>query len=192
MCHETDLPFDLESDLERAIACDPAWRSGLGHGEPRPGHPEAEGSVARHVAEVLANVECFYGDSGLRGRLRLIALVHDTFKYQVDPSHRKTGENHHAMRARRFAERYTSDSDLLDVIELHDEAYNAWQKSHRDANWERAEERAQALLDRLGENRVLYLAFYRCDNVTGDKSQEPLRWFEEFAVRRARPDGERR
>jgi hypothetical protein len=32
-----------------------------------------------------------------------------------------TGENHHAMIARRFAERYVDDPKLLDVIELHDE-----------------------------------------------------------------------
>ena len=35
------------------------------------------------------------------------------------------GENHHAMRARRFAERYTDDERLLAAVELHDRPYRS-------------------------------------------------------------------
>lgn len=128
MSDEHELPFTLESDLERSIAGDPAWRAGLTYGKPRRGHPE--GSVANHVADVLANIDRLYGDSQLRDKLRLIALIHDSFKVQVDRLRPRTGENHHATIARRFAERYISDPAVLDVIELHDEAYNAWQNGH--------------------------------------------------------------
>jgi hypothetical protein len=103
--------------------------------------------------------------------------VHDTFKFQVDPQRPKTGDNHHAMRARRFAEPFIADSAVLDVIELHDEAYNAWQKGHRDDNWPRAEQRAAALIQRLGRNLPLYVAFFHCDNATGDKRPESYEWF---------------
>lgn len=177
---ESDLPFSLETELERTLAADPELQAGLAYGKPRRGHPE--GQVGRHVADVLDNVDRFYGDSPLRERLRLIALIHDSFKHQVDSQRLKTGENHHAMRARRFAERFIDDEAVLDVIELHDEAYNAWQKGQRDDDWERAEERAGALLERLGMNLDLYLAFYRCDNATGDKSQERLEWFRDFVA----------
>lgn len=173
------LPFSLETRLERRIAADPEWQAGLSYGRPRPGHPE--GAVVHHIAEVLVNVDRFYGDSPLREKLRLIALIHDTFKYRVDPAHPRSGENHHGAIARRFAERYIADADLLSVIELHDEAYNAWQKGHRQGDWRRAEERARALLQRLGRNLDLYLAFYRCDNATGDKSRQPLEWFRALA-----------
>jgi hypothetical protein len=82
------------------------------------------------------------------------------------------------MIARRFAERYIDDRELLDVIELHDEAYNSWVKGERGDNWPTAVERARALIDRLGASLDFYLRFYRADNATGSKNQAPLRWFE--------------
>ena len=155
----SSLPFHLETELERHIAADPEWRAGLHY------------------------VDRFYGDSPLRERLRLVALIHDTFKHRVERGSPRSGENHHARIARRFAERYIADPSVLSVIELHDEAYNAWQKGYRDGNWSRGEERARALLERLGGDLELYLAFYACDNATGDKAQEPLTWFRKIAER---------
>lgn len=183
-----DLPFSLETPLEHQIAADPDWRLGLEFGEPRPGHPE--GAVKWHVADVLANVDRFYGDSPLRESLRLIALVHDTFKHEVDESRARSGENHHAMRARRFAERHVADAALLDIIELHDEAYNAWQKGHRDRRWDKAEERAARLIARLGSSLELYLAFFACDNATGDKRPDSLMWFRDYSDRSATAGGD--
>src|SRR4029077_679824 len=88
------------------------------------------------------------------------------------------GENHHAMIARRFAQRYIDDPEILEVIELHDEAFNAWVKGERGGKWDAAEARAQRLLQRLEGSANFYLRFYRADNQTGSKSQEPLQWFE--------------
>ncbi|REJ72897.1 MAG: HD domain-containing protein [Planctomycetota bacterium] len=170
-----ELPFSLETDLERRIAADPDWRTGADWGRPRSGHPE--GAVKAHIADVLRNIDAFFSESANRERLRLIALIHDTFKFQVDPARPRSGENHHAMKARRFAERYITDADVLDVIELHDEAYNAWQKGARDGKWEKAEQRTESLLAGLGDRLGLYLAFYRCDNMTGDKQQDCFDWF---------------
>ena len=56
-----------ESELEARIVSDPEWVEGASWGEPRSGHPE--GSVAAHVAEVLANVEEVALDSTDRERL---------------------------------------------------------------------------------------------------------------------------
>jgi len=81
------------------------------------------------------------------------------------------------MIARRFAERIIDDDAVLDVIELHDEAFNAWQCGNRDGRWERAGQRAEALRERLGGNADLYLAFYRCDNSTAGKQQDCFEWF---------------
>jgi RimJ/RimL family protein N-acetyltransferase len=166
-----------ETPLERAVCADPAWRAGVAWGEPRSGHPE--GTVIAHVADVLANVDRVAADAGDRERLRFAALVHDAFKGDVDRSRPKTGENHHAMRARRFAERYVADADLLDVIELHDEAYLAWRGGHRDGDWAEAERRARVLLERLGagERYGLFMRFYRADNETGDKTDAHRHWF---------------
>ena len=108
---DTDLHFNLENDLEKRIAADPEWLEGVAWGKPRPGHPE--GTAKAHIATVLDNIERFYGDNAAREKLRLIALVHDTFKYQVDTDRARTGENHHAMRARRFAEKYVDYHSVL-------------------------------------------------------------------------------
>ncbi len=172
---DPDAIVHPETPLERAICADPAWRAGVAWGEPRSGHPE--GTVLAHVGDVLGNVDRVALDAADRERLRLAAIVHDAFKGDVDRSRPKTGENHHAMRARRFAERYLDDPDLLDVIELHDEAYLAWRGGHRDGDWAGAELRARALLDRLGGRDDLYMRFYQADNETDGKTDEHRHWF---------------
>lgn len=175
------LPFELVDDRERRIAEDPEFLVGVEHGQPRPGHPE--GAVKWHIADVLADIERWYAGTPQYRALRLIALVHDTFKYQVDLSQPKSGANHHGAYARRFAERYIHEAPILDVIELHDEAYNAFQHGHRRGDWAKAEQRAKRLIERLGPALELYRPFYRCDNETGDKSQECRAWFEALVER---------
>ncbi len=60
--------------------------------------------------------------------------MHDSLKSEVDNWRRRVGENHHAMRARRFAERYTTDERLLAAIELHDRPYHVWKRVQRTGN----------------------------------------------------------
>ncbi|PIN75287.1 hypothetical protein COV18_03795 [Candidatus Woesearchaeota archaeon CG10_big_fil_rev_8_21_14_0_10_37_12] len=170
-----------ETDIERKIISDKEFMEGAFWGEPRQGHPE--GQVGYHIREVLDNVEK-YGFSENREQLRFLALLHDTFKHKVDITKPKMGENHHGMIARRFAEKYIKDKVVLKLLELHDEAYNAWQKGSRDGNWEVAKARAEKLLVKLRDNAQLYLIFYRCDNETGSKSQENYLWFEKFVNER--------
>ena len=71
----TELPFELETDVERAIAADPEWQEGVEWGTARRGHPE--GAVKHHIADVLANVEREATSPDERRRLRLAALLHD-------------------------------------------------------------------------------------------------------------------
>lgn len=164
-----------ETELERQIMKDPEFIIGANWGKSRNGHPE--GKVAYHIAEVLANVEK-YSDESNRRELRLIAIIHDTFKHKVDQSQPKVGSNHHAMIARKFAEKFNIDNDVLDVIELHDEAYNAWSMGDRKGNWNGAEKRLEQLLHRLNDQDYkLYETFYMCDNETGNKTQESFEWF---------------
>ena len=170
----------LESDLERTIVADPEWQEGAAWGKPRSGHPE--GMVLAHVLDVLANVDRVALDAGDRGRLRLIALIHDTFKHRVNRLRPRTGDNHHATIARRFAERHVDDPAVLDVIELHDEAHNAWtmgRRKPRRAGAARA--RAERLVTRLGPNLDLFLRFYRADNATAGKTPGGVEWFEAIA-----------
>lgn len=170
------LPFTPETELEAKLCSDPEWLEGAAWGTPRSGHPE--GRIADHIAQVLANIDREAVDADERRRLRLIALLHDTFKYRVDNSKLRVGENHHGMIARRFAERYIDDPTVLDIIQQHDSGYHCWQYGMRRRKWPEAEEYATQLADQLGQELPLYIHFYRADNATGDKDQAPLVWFE--------------
>jgi len=170
------LPFPLETALEQAIAADLAWQAGMTWGEPRPGHPE--GQVQFHIRDVLENIDRYFGDSTDRARLRLIALIHDTFKYQGIYTPQDAPKCSHGYAARQFAERYIHDKDVLEVIELHDEAYKAYRLLSQYGDHEAAERRAGELIIRLGQCIDLFMHFCLCDNQTGDKSTDYYEWFQ--------------
>jgi hypothetical protein len=162
-----------ENGIEEAIISDADFIEGAMYGKIRHGHPE--GAVIYHIKEVLANINKFYGDDEDRSNLRLIAILHDTFKHKVDQTKPKVGENHHGMIARRFAERIRLiQSHVLTVIQFHDDAYNAWSAGGRHGDWYKAKRRADVLIGGLIAEGVidLYAKFYRCDNATGDKTQD--------------------
>lgn len=170
-----DLPFSLETDLEHRIAEDPAWQQGVVWGEPRTGH--LEGPIMYHIADILANIDRQNPPPDIRRELRLIALIHDTFKYRVNEQKPKIGTNHHAYIARLFAEKYIHDPVLLNIIELHDEAYNSWRLGNYKNRWEHAEERIDNLLKRLGPSLPLYVRFFLADSQTASKDKRPVEWF---------------
>jgi hypothetical protein len=169
-----NLPFTLETVLERMIAENRAWQIGVAWGEPRSGH--LEGAVMYHIADVLANIDRQKTTDEERRDLRLIALLHDTFKYQVDEHKPKVGKNHHAFIARQFAENYIHNSVLLDIIEWHDEVYHCWRVGHYKGRWQYAEERVDLLIDRLGASFPLYVRFFFADSTTESKNPEPMNW----------------
>lgn len=163
-----------ETALEKALLSVPEFRKGLLWGEPRFGHPE--GMVALHIREVLDNISLIPRLSTLdRSCLRLIALAHDAFKYAEDRSRPRDLEKHHGKLARRFMEVYTSDSVVLDVLETHDDAYYCWLYHHRNPT----PRPLKPLLDKISYCLQLYYLFFKCDTQTGDKTQAPLRWFEQ-------------
>jgi HD domain-containing protein len=171
--------FTPESELERAVNSDPQLVAGLAWGTPRKGHPE--GSVGAHVADLLATIER-WGETGQRREdLRFLALVHDALKREVKDWLPKSGENHHAMRARRFAERYTDDERLLAAIELHDRLYAIWRRMRRKGRLD--EGALDETLERLPDPE-LFLRFVELDGSTEGKNPEPIRWLREELVRR--------
>ena len=176
-----ELPFELETELERRIAAEPEWREGLEWGQARRGHPE--GAVKHHVADVLRNVEREATSPEERRRLRLAALVHDSFKYRAPEASARVGsEGHHGSHAARFLARFVDDEELLTFVRWHDEAFAAWLGSVKGRDPRRAKERACALVKRLGPALPLYLRFFRADNATEGKSPKALRWFERIAA----------
>ena len=166
-----------QNGIEEAIIADADFIVGAMYGKSRPGHPE--GQVIYHIKEVLENIEKFYGEDEDKEDLRLIAILHDTFKNKVNQNLPKSGENHHGMIARRFAEKFPIHQYILTVIQYHDDAYNAWSAGGRHGDWYKAKKRATNLINALEIEDCLdlYLKFYHCDNATGDKTQENYEWF---------------
>lgn len=169
-----------ETDLELRIISDPRFVEGCLWGKPRNGHPEGE--VINHIGDVLANVDKFSTPRN-REKIRLIALIHDTFKYKVNLNFPKSGENHHGMIARHFAEEFISDKETLDIIQYHDDAYNSWRIGSNKNDWKRAADRGLQLINRLGDAIDDYVVFYRCDNKTGDKMGDDYLWFVDLIIR---------
>lgn len=166
-----------ENELEERLINDPEWQAGAIWGVRREGHPED--SNTDHILDIFRNIDGLKIDQEERKKLRLVALLHDTFKNKVDLTKPKIGDNNHAIIAAKFAEKYIEDKWVLKIIKLHDEAFGAWRSGSQSGSWEKAEQRLQNLLRAIGEeNTMLYYHFYKCDNETGDKEQECLRWFE--------------
>jgi hypothetical protein len=171
--------FTPESDLERRLAAEPALLQGLAWGRPRTGHPE--GAVGTHVSHLLAALDDSDEPPERRSLLRFMALVHDAFKYQVRDRLPRAGENHHAMRARRFAEKFTDDERLLSAIELHDRPYALWRKMQRKG---KLDERGFERMMRRIKDPELFLRFIELDGSTEGKRPEPIDWFRDELVRR--------
>lgn len=163
--------FEPENELERRLADDPVVQRGLGWGEPRSGHPE--GRVGSHVADLLETIDDWGEPEPRRSDLRFLSILHDALKYRVHNWLPKTGENHHATRARRLAERYTGDERLLATLELHDRPYAVWRRTGRGS---RRERKAIDELVRRVPDLPLFMRFVELDGSTEGKNPEPIEW----------------
>jgi hypothetical protein len=133
------------------------------------------------VADLLETIDR-WGETGQRrGELRFLALIHDSMKYRVREWLPKVGPNHHAMRARRFAERYTDDERLLATIEHHDRPYALWRKLRRTGRTD--EEALRRMIDDIPDAE-LFARFVELDGSTAGKNPEPVAWLEQELRRR--------
>jgi hypothetical protein len=172
--------FVPESELERRLAADPLLLRGLAWGAPRASHPE--GSVANHVADLLATIDAWGEIEPRRGELRVITLVHDGLKFKVRDYLPHAGPNHHAARARRHAERYVDDERLLATIELHDRPYSLWRRMRRSGS---LDERGFTRLVERVPDLDLFVRFVELDGSTEGKDPEPTAWLKDELGRRA-------
>ena len=165
-------PIQIKAGLESRLFYLPAFQKGFSWVVLSDAHPE--GKVEIHINEVMGNIEQLPNlDKKTYERLRVAALSHDTFKYLVNEPEYKQLNLHHGCIARKFMKQYTSDEVLLDLIEFHDEVYYAWLEGGT-----KAEERLNIYIDRFREHIRLHYLFFRCDTMTGNKTQVPRHWFE--------------
>ena len=165
-----------ETELEMRLLQDPAFTEGLSWGTPRYGHPEGE--IYKHIREVLENINLLGVQGVDRERLRVVAFAHDSFKHKESRGIPRDWSKHHSVLARQFLERFTDDPHVLEIVELHDEAYYAWRMEFLHRKVVPGRIRLNALLERVENFLQLYYLFFKCDTRTGDKTQAPLLWFE--------------
>jgi hypothetical protein len=172
--HELIPGFKPEGELEKAVVREPDLLRGLAWGKPRKAHPE--GRIGNHVADLMREID-EAGETGeRRAMLRFVALLHDSFKRDVKKWLPRTGENHHATRARRFAERFTDDERRLATIELHDRPYAIWRKTRRKGRLD--PEKLDEVLTRVPDHD-LFMRFVEIDGAGEAKDSEPIRWLRE-------------
>jgi hypothetical protein len=157
------------------IVRDPRYLKNIEYGEPRPGHPE--GQVKAHIADLEANLERLR-ERGISEdeywKLKFMIHVHDTFKAEAAPDVRILDPRSHASLAREYAGQFTQDTDLLNMIQFHDENFALWNQFNRSGAYEAG--RFQKLLDTI-QNWDLFLMFVIIDGSTAGKERSKLEWF---------------
>jgi hypothetical protein len=161
--------FVPESPLEQNLLEDPELQRGWAWGTPRHGHPE--GAVGHHVATMLERIP---PDDPLRSDLRLLTLLHDTFKVHAREGLPYSPDTDHAQMAARFAERHGCSRRIADTLALHDAPYWVWHRRGGDRD----------LLERVlsrAPDRELLRRFVELDAATPGKDPEFLEWFKAMA-----------
>jgi hypothetical protein len=164
--------FRPESALERQLLADVQLREGLSWGAPRPGHPE--GSVGHHASRMLTSIS---PSEPRRSDLRILTLIHDSFKHRVRADEPWSPANDHAAMARRFAERHVRDERLLTALELHDAPYWIWRHGA-------SEDAVAALIAQLPDPD-LFTRFVELDASSPGKDPAFLAWFHDVIGRLA-------
>lgn len=166
-------------DYQKAVAqviADPRYKRNVEYGEPRSGHPE--GQVKYHIANLEANLEqlrCRLPDEETYWKLKFLIHVHDTFKAESSSEGTLANDpSSHESLARVFASEFTSDTDLLNSLQYHDENYALWKQFQSVGQYDIS--RFEALLNTI-QDWDLFLAFTILDGYTKGKDLEKLPWF---------------
>lgn len=161
-------------EVIEAIQTDPRYQKNIQWGKARRGHPE--GTVEAHIVELERNLEVLrpkLSDEDCQ-KLKILIHVHDSFKAEAESGVAITDPRSHASLARNFLAEFCSDSDLLTMVQYHDEPYALWLQVHRGKPCN--EERYEALVAGI-RNWNLFITFLIIDNCTQGKGRESLRWF---------------
>lgn len=162
-------------EIIEKITADPRYQRNIEYGEPRSGHPE--GKVKYHIAELEGNLDklASHGVSEEEyWKLKFLIHVHDTFKAESIPDEPIISPNSHASLARNFASEFTTDGDLLNMIQFHDVNYALWKQFAVTGAYDVP--RFENLLETI-QGWDLFLMFMIIDASTEGKAPEKLHWF---------------
>lgn len=168
---ERAITESLRQSLE-AIVIDADYLKNLDTGKPRRGHPEA--TPRAHIADLTFNLNAISRLLSEEQSLKLKILIHthDTFKADATRGARIQDPTSHSSLARTFLQKHTSDPDLLNMVQFHDEFYALW-RQHQLLGHD--EKRIQSMLSAITDWDV-FLTFNIIDRLTPGKSFEPLNW----------------
>jgi hypothetical protein len=156
-----------------AVVLDPRYIANLDWGEPREGHPE--GTVRAHISEIEGTLEALrpkLSDDDY-WKLKLIIHTHDSFKANAKVGAAISDPMSHASLARSFLAEYCPDSDLLAIVQYHDEPFALYRQFEAKGKYNLG--RLNNLIAAI-KDWNLFLAFNIIDGCTAGKSREPLRW----------------
>lgn len=159
--------------IYNTVVRDPRYLINLDWGKPRSGHPE--GTVRAHIAEIELNLETLrpkLNDDDY-WKLKLLIHTHDSFKSNAQPGVAITDPRSHASLARAFLAEFCDDSDLLTMVQFHDEPFALYRQHQSKGMCET--DRLDALLVSI-KDWNLFLAFNIIDGCTEGKSRAPLIW----------------
>jgi hypothetical protein len=164
----------MEEIIEK-IKADARHQKNIEYGEPRFGHPE--GKVKFHIADLERNLELLL-NKGISmddyWKLKFMIHIHDAFKAEAEKDTPTLHPRNHATIAREYASQYTDDSDLLNMIQYHDENYNLWLEYSQTGKYDTI--RFQNLLSTI-KDWDLFLLFMIIDGCTKGKEYSKLSWF---------------
>lgn len=165
--------LDYRSIFE-ALVLDPRYAANLDWGEAREGHPE--GTIRAHIAEIEGNLDALRSRLSEQDywKLKLVVHAHDSFKADAKAGVAISHPMSHASLGRKFLAEYCSDSDLLNIVQYHDEPLALYRQFETKGSYN--QERFNSLVATI-KDWNLFLAFHIIDGCTEGKSREPLRWF---------------
>lgn len=172
--------LELRSPLEMSIVKDSMWQIGALAIPTNPVHTER--NTFEHVFDILTNIHNLSPEqSDLISDLRVLALVHDNFKYMVDQSKGRNDNNYHGLFAHQFLSKYTEDPRLLFVVQHHDAAYNIFKRIKRNPASAEGPEAIAKLLKAISDLDAvnLYTNFFYVDSHTGQKTHDAYEWFKQ-------------
>ena len=162
-------------EILESVKADPRYQKNIEYEPADEAHPE--GKIKFHIADLESNLEIL-AKRGISEndywKLKFLIHVHDLFKAEAKRGLPPTHPQNHAYIARKFASEFTDDTDLLNMVQFHDENYKLWRGYAKTGELD--QKRFQTLLDTI-QNWNLFLIFIIIDGCTAGKDPDKIRWF---------------
>lgn len=166
--------FPMKAVL-KLVQSDPRYLKNIEFSPADEAHPE--GKIKNHIADLESNLDALRAKGVSEEqywKLKFMIHVHDLFKSEARRGVPPTHPENHAYLARRFAAEFVNDSDLLNMIQFHDENYKLWREYEKAGFYD--ELRFQRLLNAILD-WDLFLMFLIVDGCTRGKDPSKLYWF---------------